>query len=118
LPSNLRRAVGFGFRPRIFWRPFRTGRGGFRAALCVLVLIIIDNLSALFYSSYMVLNPSVDALIFQCVRHPQQPRLVTLCAWCPDAAEQTAQARRIGAVISHGICPACLRQVDAELARA
>jgi len=37
-----------------------------------------------------------------------RPRpLVTICAWCYDAAHQTAAARANGFDVSHTICPAC-----------
>jgi hypothetical protein len=33
--------------------------------------------------------------------------LVTVCSWCPDAAERTAEAKARGCDVSHGMCPAC-----------
>jgi mono/diheme cytochrome c family protein len=42
--------------------------------------------------------------------------LVTVCAWCPDATEQTAAARAHGHEVSHGICAACVARLEAEAA--
>lgn len=41
----------------------------------------------------------------------------TLCAWCLDAAEKLAAATRRGALVSHGICPACKASWRKEIGR-
>lgn len=46
-----------------------------------------------------------------------QPRLVFVCAWCPDRVEQTRAARAAGFEVTHGICPACELKFEAEDAR-
>lgn len=38
--------------------------------------------------------------------------LVTVCAWCPDSAEQTAAARAQGREVTHGICPSCQAKME------
>ena len=49
------------------------------------------------------------------VAAPPAPRLVTVCAWCPDAAERTASARAHGCDVTHGMCPVCEARMNAEL---
>jgi hypothetical protein len=44
----------------------------------------------------------------------QQPRLVLICGWCPDAPEQTASARAHGFDVSHGMCAACAKKFAEE----
>lgn len=43
--------------------------------------------------------------------------VVSICAYCPDRAgsEAAARKRHPGAVLSHGICPACRERVEAEM---
>ena len=41
--------------------------------------------------------------------------LASVCAWCPDAAEQTADARAHGYEVTHSLCEACKRRMDAEM---
>lgn len=52
----------------------------------------------------MIVRPDVDRLIHAAIRGP---RLVRVCAWCPDAREQTLRAVRAGHEVTHGICEAC-----------
>lgn len=40
--------------------------------------------------------------------------MIVVCAWCPDAREQTAAATRLGYVVSHGLCPACTAKLVQE----
>jgi len=44
-----------------------------------------------------------------------KPRLVTVCGWCHDSAEQTAAARAHGFDVSHGLCKSCEATLYAEL---
>jgi len=40
-------------------------------------------------------------------RRRQPPYVATVCAWCPDVEERTADARSHGLDVSHTICPSC-----------
>lgn len=39
--------------------------------------------------------------------------LVILCGWCPDAREKTKKAIDAGSNVSHTMCPACTREMEA-----
>lgn len=72
----------------------------------------------------MITSPRVDARIHQLVRDPDPceraaiarktdsapPRIV--CAWCPDFDPRAQPAD-----VSHGMCPTCAAQLNAELDR-
>lgn len=40
-------------------------------------------------------------------RRATSPEHVTICAWCPDAAARTLQAKTRGFIVTHSICTAC-----------
>lgn len=61
----------------------------------------------------MELSPSADREIFEAVKCVVAPRLVRICAWCPDALERTRAALATGAQVTHGMCPACEAMLDA-----
>lgn len=44
----------------------------------------------------------------------QAVKIVTVCAWCPDAQERTEAARAHGFDVSHDICPACVKKFDEQ----
>ena len=44
-----------------------------------------------------------------------RPKLVHVCAWCPDKEEQTASARAHGFDVSHGICESCRQGLFPEV---
>lgn len=39
---------------------------------------------------------------------------VKVCAWCPNAAQLTADAQEAGFVVTHGLCAACSERVLAS----
>ena len=44
--------------------------------------------------------------------------IIRICAWCPDARQQTLTAARAmadGAIVSHTICAACQEKINAQL---
>lgn len=41
-------------------------------------------------------------------------QVITLCAWCPDAAAKLAAATAAGHTVTHGICAACAKRVAEE----
>lgn len=41
-------------------------------------------------------------------------KLVSVCAWCPDAKAQTEAIRAQGHEVTHGICPACYKRAFGE----
>lgn len=48
-----------------------------------------------------------------------EPRkLVTVCAWCPDAARVTELFERSGQQVTHGVCTTHYRELCKELDRA
>jgi hypothetical protein len=71
-------------------------------------LILVEYQTALVYTLYMDTN---------CLMTPPATRLTVVCAWCPDAAEQTARATRQGVEVSHGLCPTCAAGFDALIER-
>jgi hypothetical protein len=73
---------------------------------CVAALVFVEYQTAQVYTLYMETN---------CLMPLPTPRLTVVCAWCPDAAEQTAQAMRQGAEVTHGLCPTCAAALDADL---
>lgn len=44
-----------------------------------------------------------------------RPTHVTVCSWCPDAAERTESARAHGFDVTHGMCPTCAAKAHAEM---
>ena len=44
-------------------------------------------------------------------RRIEREQLIEVCAWCPDKDARTADAERWGVRVSHGICPACRKEV-------
>lgn len=41
-----------------------------------------------------------------------EPTMVVVCGWCPDVREKTMAAKSAGHVVSHGMCPHCVRQFE------
>ena len=39
--------------------------------------------------------------------------LVSVCSWCPDSQEQTANARANGFEVTHGMCEPCRVKFEA-----
>jgi hypothetical protein len=37
--------------------------------------------------------------------------LIVICAWCPDNREKTTAALATGALVTHGLCPACEKKL-------
>lgn len=54
----------------------------------------------------MVIDERADAIIFQAIKSPRE--ICSVCAWCQNAQELTKQAHKEGAIVTHGICSACL----------
>jgi hypothetical protein len=76
---------------------------------CLTALVFVEYQTAQVYTLYMETNCTATAT-------PAQT-LIVVCAWCPDAAEQTAHATRQGAEVSHGLCPTCAAGLDAQIER-
>jgi hypothetical protein len=41
-------------------------------------------------------------------QHDRSQVLVSVCGWCPDSAERTAELKARGLNVTHGICDACM----------
>jgi len=46
----------------------------------------------------------------QPAKPPKPQPIIKVCAWCADALDRTNAAIATGAIVSHGICPACRRR--------
>ena len=47
---------------------------------------------------------------------PSAKPLISVCAWCTDAAERTAEAQAQGYNVTHTICTSCAAHVLSEVA--
>ena len=41
-----------------------------------------------------------------------EPRIKTVCAWCPDKIEREREATARDSVVSHGICESCREEIE------
>jgi hypothetical protein len=67
----------------------------------------------------MTLTAEQERRIYASIKSVLEPTapLVSVCAWCPDAAQRTAALVRAGHEVSHGLCPTCAGALLPESSR-
>jgi len=62
----------------------------------------------------MVLPASADQMIFDAIKQTPKP-FVIVCIWCPDGRQKSIDAAASGAIVSHGMCPACAARFESQM---
>lgn len=55
-----------------------------------------------------------DAALHALMADEIPARLMTVCSWCPDAREKTAEAHAQGFQVTHSICQSCIPKFTGE----